>query len=220
MCDPVTKRGVLNDFDLARLREQRGKPSEEDNTGTMPFMALDLISEEAFQGMVPHLYRHDAESFAWCLVYICICMGKEDDGQIRTINPHPLSSWFESSSACYQSKAQTRPAVLFKNIPLHKNSVRLARAFRSHWMQRFLRQRLDDDGDGGVDEGQNWDEGEGDKGAQSNKHYVELEHTESFRQVLKLVHDAQGAVPRSRGNIFRESLKYTADLYPFLTVGT
>ena len=70
MYDPVTRRGILNDFDLARLQRQDGKPSGKDNTGTMPFMALDLLNPEAFQGMVPRLYRHDAESFAWCLVYI------------------------------------------------------------------------------------------------------------------------------------------------------
>ena len=63
-------RGILNDFDLAHLsREPR--PSGTVCTGTMPFMALDFLTEDAWDCKVPRLYRHDCESFAWVLLWIC-----------------------------------------------------------------------------------------------------------------------------------------------------
>jgi hypothetical protein len=62
--------GVLNDFDLSSTRDT---PSGQECTGTVPFMALDLLTEEAIKGQVKHLYQHDAESFIWVLTWICIC---------------------------------------------------------------------------------------------------------------------------------------------------
>ncbi|KAH7891032.1 hypothetical protein F5I97DRAFT_122476 [Phlebopus sp. FC_14] len=61
--------GVLNDFDLASLGD--GVTGTE-RTGTVPFMALDLLTEEALRGEVMHLYEHDAESFIWVLTWISL----------------------------------------------------------------------------------------------------------------------------------------------------
>src|ERR1700730_7139279 len=71
MVDPTTKRGVLNDWDLSYYCRSgldtgcvvRG----ESRTGTFPFMALDLLSEEAWRGNLQRLYRHDLEGFIWIL---------------------------------------------------------------------------------------------------------------------------------------------------------
>ncbi|KAG2096079.1 uncharacterized protein F5147DRAFT_763590 [Suillus discolor] len=54
--------GVLNDYDLSSLANDRG-PRGNECTGTVPFMALDLLSAKGQQGEVKHLYRHDLESF-------------------------------------------------------------------------------------------------------------------------------------------------------------
>ncbi|KAH7891076.1 hypothetical protein F5I97DRAFT_1841644, partial [Phlebopus sp. FC_14] len=61
--------GVLNDFDLASLGD--GVTGTE-RTGTVPFMALDLLTEKALRGEVTHLYEHDAESFIWVLIWISL----------------------------------------------------------------------------------------------------------------------------------------------------
>jgi hypothetical protein len=46
--------GVLNDFDLSSTRDT---PSGQERTiGTVPFMALDFLTEEAIEGQVEHLY--------------------------------------------------------------------------------------------------------------------------------------------------------------------
>ena len=121
MCDPVTKRGVLNDFDLARLRVPNRVPSAADNTGTLPFLVLDLLNEQACEGLVPRLYRHDAESFTWCLIYICICMGEIGDGQISTCRRR-LSSWSISMATCYFSKLRLFEDGLLKEFPYHQET--------------------------------------------------------------------------------------------------
>ncbi|KAG2069346.1 hypothetical protein BDR04DRAFT_1021857, partial [Suillus decipiens] len=54
--------GVLNDYDLSSLIDDRG-PRGNERTGTVPFMAFDLLTAKAQRGEVKHLYRHDLESF-------------------------------------------------------------------------------------------------------------------------------------------------------------
>ncbi|KAG2096095.1 uncharacterized protein F5147DRAFT_641750 [Suillus discolor] len=61
--------GVLNDYDLSSLANAVG-PQGNERTGTVPFMALDLLTEEGQQGKVKHLYRHDLESFMWVFAWI------------------------------------------------------------------------------------------------------------------------------------------------------
>ncbi|KAG1883408.1 hypothetical protein F4604DRAFT_1677732 [Suillus subluteus] len=53
---------VLNDYDLSSSANVVG-PRGNERTGTVPFMALDLLSAKAQRGEVKHLYRHDLESF-------------------------------------------------------------------------------------------------------------------------------------------------------------
>jgi hypothetical protein len=65
MYDETNKRGVLND--LAHWTTQR-RPTGTERTGTRPFMALDLLTDEAWDGKVERLYRHDCESFVWVLL--------------------------------------------------------------------------------------------------------------------------------------------------------
>ncbi|KAF8335824.1 uncharacterized protein EI90DRAFT_3047250 [Cantharellus anzutake] len=43
MSKPDTRRGVVIDFDLARLDGQSEKSSGKVNTGNLPFMALELL---------------------------------------------------------------------------------------------------------------------------------------------------------------------------------
>lgn len=59
------KIGVLTDYDLSSLADGPG-PRGNELTGTVPFMALDLLTEEGQQGKVKYLYCHDLEPFIWC----------------------------------------------------------------------------------------------------------------------------------------------------------
>lgn len=61
--DPANQnRGVLSDFDLALLRnDAEAGASGKERMGTVPFMALDLLTDEYFNGKITWLYRHDYE---------------------------------------------------------------------------------------------------------------------------------------------------------------
>ncbi|KAG1811680.1 hypothetical protein EV424DRAFT_1419697 [Suillus variegatus] len=62
--------GVLNDYDLSLF--QRDSPNSLERTGTVPFMALDLLIPKSMAGKVEHVYAHDAESFIWVLTWTCL----------------------------------------------------------------------------------------------------------------------------------------------------
>ncbi|KAG8989736.1 hypothetical protein FRB94_014070 [Tulasnella sp. JGI-2019a] len=67
MCVHGKYWGVLNDFDLASNHDWQDATKTE-LTGTLPFMALELLGPDGLEGKVPHLYRHDLESFYWVLM--------------------------------------------------------------------------------------------------------------------------------------------------------
>ncbi|KAH9990115.1 hypothetical protein BJV77DRAFT_919392, partial [Russula vinacea] len=93
--------GILNDYDLAHLDGQP-RPSGFECTGTMPFMALDLLTDDAMDGKVERLYRHDCESFAWVLLWICCRYegGKETrNAPLSELNTHDYKQCFEKKSA-------------------------------------------------------------------------------------------------------------------------
>ena len=61
--------GVLNDFDLAaemQIGERSPKKQGFERTGTLPFMALDLL--ETPDGRMTRWFRHDLEACMWCIV--------------------------------------------------------------------------------------------------------------------------------------------------------
>ena len=71
MIEPATKCGVLNDWDLSRTRHETGvEHLGGERTGTIPFMAMDLLTPEYFEGLKPPLYRHDLEGFIWILPWV------------------------------------------------------------------------------------------------------------------------------------------------------
>ncbi|KAF9245409.1 hypothetical protein BU15DRAFT_31663, partial [Melanogaster broomeanus] len=63
--------GILNDYDLASLTSSK-HPLGYEQTGTIPFMAIDLLDANGRDGKVERLYRHDMESFIWVFIWICL----------------------------------------------------------------------------------------------------------------------------------------------------
>ena len=111
-------RGILNDFDLAHLRG-RPRPSGTERTGTMPFMALDLLTKDAWDGKVKRLYRHDCESFAWVLLWICC---RYENG--KEIHNPPLSEFLAKDFAvCYEKK-----------LAYHSRKPAATTSFKPYWL--------------------------------------------------------------------------------------
>ena len=72
------KYGVLNDFDLAAIMavgERTPKKQGFERTGTLPFMAIDLLRYP--DGQISHWFRHDLESCMWCLVWQALARKQE-----------------------------------------------------------------------------------------------------------------------------------------------
>ena len=72
------KYGVLNDFDLAAIMavgERTPKKQGFERTGTLPFMAIDLLRYP--NGQISRWFRHDLESCMWCLVWQALAKKQE-----------------------------------------------------------------------------------------------------------------------------------------------
>ena len=85
MYDPDSKCGVLTDFDLS-LREPRVLGT--DRTGTVPFMAIDLLTDEYWEGTLERYYHHELESFIWVIVFVFLLY---QDGKRQSNSGHILS---------------------------------------------------------------------------------------------------------------------------------
>ncbi|KAH9890130.1 hypothetical protein C8Q73DRAFT_706798 [Cubamyces lactineus] len=87
--DPVC--AVLNDWDLGiDARDATLTHTGFEVTGTVPFMAIDLLTREAFDGKVAVLYRHDLEAFIWVLIWAVCCY---DNGKMVYTVPKGLYKW-------------------------------------------------------------------------------------------------------------------------------
>ena len=217
---------VPYEFNPVQLDVQHGKPDA--NIGTLPFLALDLLNECSLDGMVQRrLYRHDAESFTWCLIYICVCMEKDLDGRIGTQNPHPLSPWSEDPARCSHSKNNLVKSGL-PRFPLHQSIRPLVAALFTCWMEPFQVQRSHDLSAqaslelAGIDEGGHisWllppDLVEPKKAVLKTEPYEELPPQEWFKRVFRLLLQGINFVPRSRVDVFVELVNLVATLYPFV----
>lgn len=85
-------RGVLNDFDLAAHVDEQTNTAPDlgyRRTGTLPFMAFQLLTDDGWQGLIARRYRHDLESFFWCLAWVCGCV----QGRQENRGTSPFADW-------------------------------------------------------------------------------------------------------------------------------
>jgi hypothetical protein len=98
MVDPIMKCGVLNDWDLSCMNSEgnQGHAGGE-RTGTIPFMAIDLLYDDYWQGKVARLYRHDLKGLIWVLPWVFL----QFDGPKR--KNRKLEAW-STGDACRMKK--------------------------------------------------------------------------------------------------------------------
>ncbi|KAF8881294.1 hypothetical protein CPB84DRAFT_254716 [Gymnopilus junonius] len=98
MYDPVEKCGVLTDFDLSLLQWEP-RVFGTDRTGTIPFMALDLLTSQYWTGYRARYYHHELESFLWILPYVFLLY---QDGKRKGT---AIEDWITSSyDSCFAAK--------------------------------------------------------------------------------------------------------------------
>ncbi|KAG2351920.1 hypothetical protein BDR07DRAFT_1440809 [Suillus spraguei] len=119
--------GVLNDYDLSSI--ERDGPSGKERTGTVPFVAIDLLAKDAILGKVTHLYRHDAESLVWVLVWVCL---RYQGGKLLR-NGRLLDDWLKvDAPRCEEKKSafiwrfRHGHADLEKPSPSHQSNWKIA----------------------------------------------------------------------------------------------
>ena len=140
--------GVLIDFDLAILSGSRSTNTE--RTGTMLFMALDMLSSITDDTHPSHLYRHDAESFLWVAIWVC---GTYEGGEKR--QDASFKDWEQGDAEHCQGFKRN---FLAKNDPklwskshqaraglLRKTRIQLYKDEINRWQQREASEE-----DGGV----------------------------------------------------------------------
>ena len=81
-------QGVLNDFDLCKVRSKEEESRSHTRTGTKPFMALDALKADVEE----HQERFDWESFMWALIWIT---SRYKPGK-NEYSSKPLSDWLVS----------------------------------------------------------------------------------------------------------------------------
>ncbi|KAG2753893.1 hypothetical protein P692DRAFT_20796964 [Suillus brevipes Sb2] len=111
--------GVLNDFDLSLTQDS---PSGQERTGTVPFMAIELLSKDAIEGKVKHLYRHDAESLLWVLTWISL---RYQEGRLLR-KGRPLYEWLKLDAIeCHDKKTGF--------LTTHRHKMKPSRSRKRSW---------------------------------------------------------------------------------------
>ena len=104
MCKEDNKYGVLNDFDLSTIMQPGDRnPNRQglERTGTLPFMAVELLHQKGFDGKIPRRYDHELESFVWVLVWVSRCVAGGEECK----RPQRLKEWLgHNNDEVYKSK--------------------------------------------------------------------------------------------------------------------
>ena len=115
--------GVLGDFDLSISRRHPRVPGT-DRTGTIPFMAIDLLCDKYWNGEIEREYRHELEACIWILPFVFL---RYQDGKSQ--RGTPVDAWLRSDYiACAEKKAH----FMMVNI-LADNEKLCQLDFKDHW---------------------------------------------------------------------------------------
>ncbi len=100
MYHPIRKCGVLTDFDLTVFAWLTRVPGT-DRTGTIPFMALELLQDRYWTGNITRRYHHELEAFMWMLPFVFLAY---DDGKFDRKAPFVLYWMTSDHNTCREKK--------------------------------------------------------------------------------------------------------------------
>ena len=131
--------GVLNDYDLATW--DKIPTTNNDRTGTMPFLALNMLRamlSNRPEERIPRLYRHDAESFTWVLVYITVVSVEYNNLTVKISRPRLLNPWFKEDVDGHLTSKRSFPSSYGRFVNVtgpHERYVAAVRNLVDHWVQ-------------------------------------------------------------------------------------
>jgi hypothetical protein len=133
MYDSELECGVLTDFDSSILQWEP-RIIGTDRTGTIPFMAIDILTDGYWQGLTKRYHRHELESFFWILVFVCLLY----QGGKRYANEY-ADSWMTSD---YRKCREKKADFLTQDTP-EQFEARIQSDFKPFWniiksLWRFL----------------------------------------------------------------------------------
>ena len=102
-------------------------------------MALDLLTDDAWEGKIIRLYRHDCESFAWVLLWICC---RYDDG--KEINNPPSGELITHDyTQCFLQKHSILSRLPHNAAtPSYESAWDAARAFLGSFVGRRMAREM------------------------------------------------------------------------------
>ena len=134
--------GVLNDYDLASW--DRFPTTNNDLTGTVPFMALEVFSGEhiemstgRIEEQIPRLYRHDAESFVWVLTYATVINVEYRNHSVKVSRPTSVQAWFEGDLLNHRNSKQALFYDYGRGSPVtesHKQYLTTIKSLIRYWV--------------------------------------------------------------------------------------
>jgi hypothetical protein len=126
MYSEETHCGFLSDFDLA-IPQRNPRVPGTDRTGTIPFMAIALLShlsDSYWNGKIERGYRHELEAFIWVLPFVFL---RYQNGQSQ--QGTPVDPWITANyHTCAQKKSHFRT---FPKLPEMKELCQSD--FNHHW---------------------------------------------------------------------------------------
>lgn len=98
---------------------------------SMPYMALDVLSEKGNE-RIPRRYRHEAESFAWVLIYI-YGTTHEHEGKVTTAVHYPFDAWlYGYQTSCFRQKFTYKTTVQ-EYLVVHAHTRPLLAGLHNIW---------------------------------------------------------------------------------------
>jgi hypothetical protein len=85
-------------------------------------MALRLLTQDAIEGKVKHLYQHDAESFLWVLAWVCL---RYEGGKLLS-KVTPLNEWLRLDAVqCHDKKTGF--------LTTHRHNMKPSQSHKKNW---------------------------------------------------------------------------------------
>jgi len=125
---------IVNDFDLATWVDH--KTTKNDRTGTIPFMAIDLL-DGGLNDRIPRLYRHDIESFVWVLTYITVANIQCKNRAIKISPLQKVGTWFKDHDYADREAHVTSKRFLYFDYASYRQPV-TGGYFRYHGVVKWM----------------------------------------------------------------------------------